>query len=175
MIDVHSILTGILEKHQDSDKWIGAPFEHIKRLSNTKVGQIGLDFVEQVCEEIGFDCEFPVDEMGKRIKTSAWDIKIENRTFELKTATEDVHGSFQFNHIRHHRTYQALLCVGISPDSVYFDSWTKGEVATGKAGHMVSMDKGSSATWKLTKRKAQLRPMDEFEQNLQNTLSRVDI
>ena len=78
-------------------------------------------------------------------------------------ATEDVKGAFQFNHIRYHRPYDAILCVGIAPNDILFDAWPKATVATGGAGRLVTMDKGSSATWKLTKRADSLRPISEFE------------
>ena len=93
-------------------------------------------------------------------------MRIEGASFELKTATEDVHGSFQFNHIRYHRPYDALLCLGITPENILFDAWSKAEVVTGRAGRLVSMDKGSSATHKLTRRRGQLRLIDEFETHL---------
>lgn len=48
-------------------------------------------------------------------------MRIEGASFELKMATEDVHGSFQFNHIRYHRPYDALLCLGIAPENILFD------------------------------------------------------
>lgn len=89
-------------------------------------------------------------------------------TFEIKSATEDVSGSFQFNHIRHHRAYDALLCVGISPDDIYLGIWSKADIPPAKAGNLVSMDKGSSATFKLTKRKHGLVPIDRFEQSIRD-------
>lgn len=87
-------------------------------------------------------------------------------TFELKTATEDVKAAFQFNHIRYHRPYDALLCIGIAPETVSFGVWSKADVTTEKAGHLVPMDSGTSATYKLTKRAPQLRPIAEFEDGL---------
>lgn len=113
MADARRILRKILSGYEDADKWVDSPFERIKRLSNTKVGDVGQEFVETLCGELGFDCAFPLDSRGRRARNSPWDIRIENITFELKTATEDVHDAFQFNHIRYHRDYEALLCVGI--------------------------------------------------------------
>lgn len=167
------ILCDVLEEYSDADKWTDAPFEKIKRLSNTKVGDVGQDFVERLCESLGFAVEFPENLRGKRSRTSPWDIRIEGTTFELKTATEDVHGAFQFNHIRYHRTYEGVLCVGIGPDAIQFDAWSKADVVTSKAGNLVSMDAGSSATHKLTKRKGQLRPIYEFEDHLLNLIAEL--
>ena len=174
MTDARAILLGVLSRYADADKWVGQPFEHIKRLSNTKVGDVGQDFVEQLCRKIGFDCEFPLHATGKRSRTEAWDVRIEGATFELKTATEDVSGSFQFNHIRYHRPYDALLCIGIAPSDILMDVWTKAEVATGQAGTLVTMDKGSSATHKLTKRRQQLHPIESFEDRLLAVLTKPD-
>lgn len=142
-------------------------------MSNTKVGDVGQDFVERLCGELDFACEFPTNADGVRLRNSPWDVCIEGVTFELKTATEDVKGSFQFNHIRYHRTYDALLCVGISPESVSFDTWSKADVATGNAGHLVPMDRGTSATYKLTKRAAQLRPILDFEDRLLDLIADI--
>ena len=100
--DPQSILLEILTEYGDAEKWVDAPFEKIKRISNTKVGDVGQDFVERLCESLGFTVEFPVNRRGKRSRNSPWDVRIEGVTFELKTATEDVGGAFQFNHIRYH-------------------------------------------------------------------------
>lgn len=173
--DAEAILLEVLATYSDADKWVDAPFEAIKRLSNTKVGDAGQDFVERLCAELGFDAEFPERPEGKgRQRQSPWDIRIEDVTFELKTATEDVGGSFQFNHIRYHRHYEALLCVGVSPDQIEFDAWSKAAVATGEAGHLVSMEKGGSASHKLTKRRGQLRPISDFEDHILNLVSAID-
>lgn len=170
-ISTSQILRDVLSEYEDSDKWTGAPFEKIKRLSNTKVGDVGQDFVERLCEALEFDCEFPENTKGRRARNSPWDIRVEGATFELKTATEDVNGAFQFNHIRYHRTYDGVLCVGIGPDVILFDAWSKADVVTGKAGTLASMDAGSSATHKLTKRRELLRPIAEFEDHMLNLIA----
>ena len=174
MPDPHNILARVLARYKDADKWVDASFEQMKRISNTKVGDVGQDFVEELCEELQFECEFPEGRNGKRSRRSPWDIRIEGRTFELKTATEDTGGAFQFNHIRYQREYEGLLCVGIGPDSICFGTWTKGEVATGRAGKLVSMEKGGSASYKLTKRPDRLHPIADFEDRLLDVLAQLD-
>ena len=123
--------------------------------------------MEALCEKLGHECEFPLNKKGKRSRQSPWDIKINGMTFELKTATEDVSGAFQFNHIRYHREYEALICVGIAPDRIFVGGWSKADVATGKAGTLVSMEKSGSASHKLTKRPEQLNPVREFNELIQ--------
>ena len=171
--DAEAILLEVLSTYADADKWIDAPFEAIKRLSNTKVGDAGQDFVEMLCDELGFEVEFPESGKGRQ-RQSPWDIRIDGVTFELKTATEDVGGSFQLNHIRYHRDYEALLCLGISPDRIEFDAWPKAAVATGEAGSLVSMEKGGSASHKLTKRHGRIRPISDFEDHILNLVAAID-
>lgn len=167
------ILRRILKEYADDDKWVGSRFEAIKRLSNTKVGDVGQDFVEQLCESLGLSCEFPLDARGRRSRNSPWDIRIEDVTFELKTATEDVRGSFQFNHIRYTRSYEGLLCVGIGPAYIRFDAWSKADVTTEKAGALVSMERGANATHKLTKTCGQLKPIRQFQPHILDLIERL--
>ena len=165
MCEYKNILLNVISKYQDANKWIDSTFEQIKRLSNSKVGDVGQDFIEDLCQEFNFKCEFP-EEKGKRARQSPWDIKINGIEFELKTATEDVSGAFQFNHIRYHRPYEAVLCLGIAPNEIVFDIWSKAEIATGKAGNLVSMEKNANASFKLTKKKANLKNIKEFHSTM---------
>ncbi len=160
--DPSDLLREVLATYADADKWTGQPFEHIRRIPNTKVGDVGQDFVEVLCRECGLECTFPEKDDGTRLRQSPWDIRIEGKAFELKTASEDVSGAFQFNHIRYHRPYDALLCVGIAPSSIHVGAWSKADVATGSAGALVSMEKGANASYKLTKRPDQLNEIGEF-------------
>ena len=157
MTDSITVMQDIIALHHNNPKWNNAPLGGVKTLSNTHVGAVGQAFVQEWCNQMGMAWEDSESPQGP------WDARIEGVTFEIKTATEDVNSNFQFNHIRHHREYQALLCLGISPDAVLFDAWRKGEVAEGTAGHLVTMDRGSSATFKLTKKRQDLRPIDDFQ------------
>ena len=163
MAESERLLLEVLEGYSNASKWLDAPFGKIKQLSNTHIGDVGQDFVARLCEELGLKSEFPLNRRGARARQNPWDMKINGKTFEVKTATEDVHQSFQFNHIRHHRSYDAVLCLGIAPDAILFDAWSKAEIATGAAGNLVTMDQGSSATWKLTKRRNVLKPIEVFQ------------
>jgi hypothetical protein len=163
MADLNALLLKVLNRHADANKWVDATFEKVRRLPNTKVGDAGQDFIEELCKLYQLDRNFPEGKQGKRSKQSPWDIEIQGVKFELKTATEDVSGCFQFNHVRYARSYQALLCLGIGPEAVYFNVWSKADVTTNKAGTLVSMEKSGSASYKLTKRKDGLFLIEEFE------------
>ena len=43
-----------------------------------------------------------------------------------------------------------------------FNAWRKGNVLEGRAGRLATMDKGSSATFKLTKKPSELLRITEF-------------
>lgn len=156
----------VLSKHHNHSKWDKGNYAGIKKLSNTKVGAVGQDFIEGLCNELGMTIEFPLGKNKERAQNSPWDIKINGIEFELKTATEDVGGNFQFNHVRYHRDYDALMCLGVSPNDLYFQVWSKADVVTKKAGSLVSMEKGGNASYKLTKKPKDLKPIKEFEEVL---------
>lgn len=171
MIDPKGILLEVLSNHNDANKWNESTFEHIKRVSNTKVGEVGQDFVEQLCINLGYECIFPLNKKGARAKQNPWDIQINGVQLELKTATEDVSGSFQFNHIRYHRPYQGVMCIGVSPHEIFFNVWSKADISTGVAGTLVSMEKNANASYKLTKKPIGLHPIDTFDNKLTHFLT----
>lgn len=160
------IFESVLAGFSNHSKWDEAKFGKMKTISNTKVGSVGQAFIERLCNELKISCEFPVNSHGERLTQSPWDIKISGVEFELKTATEDTNGNFQFNHIRYHRKYEALLCLGVSPMELYFKVWSKAEVTTGEAGSLVSMEKSANASYKLTKKPGQLISIDKFEDEI---------
>ncbi len=81
---------------------------------------------------------------------------------EVKTASEDVGGKLQFNHVRLDRDYQYLLCLGVLPQGLVFDLWRKGDLAEGRAGTLVRMAEGQSVTFKLTLSPESMRPIEEL-------------
>ena len=156
-IDYKKLFIKALKNNNDDPKWGSGDFIGIKTISNTKVGSVGLEFIESLCGALSIKCNFPLKSDKTRATQSPWDIEINNVKFELKTATEDTGGSFQFNHLRYHRPYDAALCLGVTPNELYFGVWSKADVVTGKAGNLVSMEKGANASYKLTKKPKDLK------------------
>ncbi|MCY3742888.1 MAG: hypothetical protein OXH00_17885 [Candidatus Poribacteria bacterium] len=156
MLDAVQIMQKIIEGYANNPKWLNVPLGGIKTLSNTHVGKVGEDFIKMWCQKHHLKWSSPSSTQ------SPWDIRIESITFEIKSATEDVNGNFQFNHIRRHREYDALLVLGISPNDIRFDAWGKDTVVQDKAGRLATMDKESNATFKMTKKPSDLRPIDHF-------------
>jgi hypothetical protein len=173
MCDYNEIFKLVLASHDNAKKWNLAEFSKIKTVSNTKVGAVGQDFIEKICNELKLAIEFPLDTHGARLNQNPWDIKINGITFELKTATEDTSGCFQFNHVRYHRKYDALLCLGVSPNELYFQCWSKADVTTGNAGNLVSMEKNANASYKLTKKPNNLLPIIEFETRIKKFIENL--
>lgn len=161
-----ALFKSVIEKHSNDKKWAVGELAGIKTLSNTKVGTVGQDFIEELCNTLNIPIIFPLNTKNKRLNQNPWDIKLNEITFELKTATEDTGGKFQFNHIRYHRDYQAVLCLGVSPNELLFNIYSKADIATGKAGKLVSMEKGANASYKLTKGKQDLFSLDVFAEKL---------
>jgi hypothetical protein len=168
MLNAKNLMLEVLKQYTDAVKWDNSKFEKIKRVSNSKVGEIGQGFIQRLCEAYKLEYEFPSNAKGKLAKQNPWDIKIDGVTFELKTATEDTNDAFQFNHIRYHRKYDAVLCLGIAPAEIYFNVWSKADVTTGGAGNLVSMEKSANASYRLTKRPVHLLAIDAFQKTIVN-------
>ena len=150
------LMLEVIEEHTPASKWSGATLEPFRQVANTNRGDIGEEFVARYLDQF----EIPVIRSESRIQP--WDLEVAGLKFEVKTASEDRGGSFQFNHIRLDRGYDYLLCLGIRPEEILFNGWRKGEVSEGVAGSLVRMAEGQSVTHKLTKRPADMREIEEL-------------
>lgn len=157
------IFLEVIGVHNIHGKWTGMPHEAFKRLANSSKGDAGEEFLKRYLTLLGFDVE-------KDSRLGDWDLKIEGKTFEVKTATEDITGSFQFNHIRYDSKYNFLICLGVTPTNLVFDMWTKADVATNIAGNLVSMGKNQNSSFKLTKKVSLLKDIDELKYELNKIL-----
>src|SRR3989344_4213105 len=109
------------EKHIDK-KWTDQPFFVIKILANTSKGDLAEEFIAEYCKKIGFKVE------DKKTRLGDYDKVINGKQFEIKMATEDLAGNFQFNHLRYDYKYDFVLCLGVSPDSILFEIYTKSDI-----------------------------------------------
>jgi hypothetical protein len=153
------LLIEIIKEHVPEDIWQGSPLIGYRILGNTNRGQIGEEFIYRYVRNAEI-------EATKGRRTATTDVLIANRRFEIKTASLGANGTFQFNHVRLDRNYAYLLCLGICPNEIVFNMWRKGDVAEGRAGHLVRMAEGQAVTYKITKKLADMIPID----NLPNTL-----
>ena len=149
------MLIEVISDHSPASKWTGAPLESFRLVENTNRGQIGEEFIHRYLAANGII-------VGNGSRVMPTDLVIADRRFEVKTASEDVSGSFQFNHVRLDRPYDYLLCLGIAPSSIWFGAWRKGVLAEGGAGRLVRMAEGQSVTFKLTKTLDSLQPIEQL-------------
>jgi hypothetical protein len=150
------LLVEIIKEYVPEDIWQGSPLIGYRNLGNTNRGQIGEAFVCRYLSGAGIEVE-----EGSR-RTAETDCKIANLRFEVKTASLGANGTFQFNHVRLDRHYAYLLCLGICPDEIVYGLWRKGDVAEGRAGTLVRMAEGQAVTYKLTKQRASMTPIQEL-------------
>lgn len=152
-VDYKKLFQQSIAKFPIADKWLKGCFCGIKTATNTGVGNIGEDFIVEYSKALGFDAKISENR-------TSWDIEINGIKYELKTATEDVHGKFQFNHFRTHRDYDAVICLGVSPDELYIDAVTKKYLLE---KHLVSMEKNANASYKWTRSPQELRKITSFK------------
>jgi len=164
MNDPLELLLRIAKEKTKIGKWENQPLQLIKVMANSTKGDLGEIFIAEYSKALGFDVADKVSRLGD------YDVKINDKTFEVKMATEDVTGHFQFNHIRYDYTYDWLLCLGISPAAILFDIWSKADLVTGKAGALVSMGRGQNSSFKLTKSKKSLYPINEFKSKIEKLI-----
>jgi len=147
------LLLAVIREHSPVSDWTDAPLERFRHVENTNRGEIGEEFLRRFLALHGI-------KVGNGSRVTPTDLYILDRRFEVKTASAV--RSFQFNHIRLDRKYDYLLCLAITPREILFNAWTKGAVAEEKAGTLVRMAEGQSVTFKLTKQKSALLPIEEL-------------
>ena len=150
------LMLEVIREHSPKTIWTGAPLEAFRRVANTNRGDIGEEFVCRYLAQHGIGAS----KEGSRVSVA--DMQIMGKKIEIKTASEDTGGNFQFNHVRLDRRYDYLLCLGVRPAEIVFNAWTKGEVSESKAGNLVRMAEGQSVTFKLTKRPATMRRIEDL-------------
>jgi hypothetical protein len=63
-----------------------------------------------------------------------------------------------------------VLVLGIAPENICFNIFSKADIATGKAGNLVTMEKGTTGSYKLTKKLSDLYDISEFEQVVKQSM-----
>ncbi len=157
------LMVEVIKEHSPHSIWDGSPLEGYRRLGNTNRGQIGEEFIRKYLEM----ANIPV---GNGSRVTPTDLVIAGKLFEVKTASLGANRTFQFNHVRLDRAYNYLLCLGLCPDRLVFLAWRKGVVSEGGAGSLVRMAEGQSTTHKLTKRLADIQPIDELPGWIRNEI-----
>ena len=170
--DAEHLLLDIIAKNEfRHEDWANKKFAAMKIASATEKGSIGEDFLASILREIGYS-EVAVLQ-GRR---GDYDVAVEWQRsevkFEVKVATMDTNGAFQFNGIRFDTRYSHLFCLGIMPDEAKYLIVPRGWLNNKKEFNMVSMAKGSNAAFKLTKKPNDLKPLGEFKSDIDAMLKK---
>ncbi|MCY4375117.1 MAG: hypothetical protein OXC31_15260 [Spirochaetaceae bacterium] len=147
------LMQAVIRENVPKDIWKDSPLVQYRLLGNTNRGEVGEEFVRRYLAADGI-------KVGNGNRTSPTDMTIGRSRIEVKTASLGANGTFQFNHIRHDKQYDYLICLGICPHDIVFNVWRKGEIAEEVAGHLVRMAEGQAITHKLTKKLADMLPID---------------
>ena len=144
--------TQTIDKHLNAlrdntqSKWVGSKYESIKKAPTTVKGDFGEDLVVDLFKLI--------DRKAERVNKGKGDFDvieaITSTKYEIKLATEDVNGNFQFNGIKKEIEYDFVICIGVSPNDLWFNVFPKS-----KCNQLtVSMVKDGDETYKLTASKS---------------------
>lgn len=129
--------------------WEQGEFADIVRVEKGLRGEVGEDFVAEMLRFSGYaDAAKETGRSSRLQKKGAFDIRVAKQLVEVKTATMDVHGKFQFNGIKYNGNapYDLLFVVGVAPDHVFFRIYRKDAIPP----NLPSMAKNTPGTHKLT-------------------------
>ena len=171
----YSIFQDLLEKTPSiyEQIWKGKPFEKIKYIATTEKGDLGEDFLECMLRHLGYS-----EVHTKKGRRGQYDVSIKSvkksMFFEVKVASQDTNDNFQFNGIRYDTNYSHLFCLGITPSTLAYLIVKKGQIGS-ENYKMVTMAKGSNATFKLTRTLEQLKSFEDFDTDIKNFLEESDV
>ena len=143
-----------LERRSHIDKWEGSTFQIVKEAPKTPQG----DFGEFVTRDLVINIlkkEAEIINEGK----GPFDILIKKfLKMEHKLATEDSQGVFQFNNLKKNALYDYAFTLGVSPEDLWFNVWTRKYMKSNLTTHM-SKNGGDSYKFKASKNPAHIRPL----------------
>ena len=162
--EVNKMMCELIEKYcekTDTGKWGTGDFADIARVEKGLRGEVGEDFVEGVLQQMGY-----TDAQRKDNRRGEYDITANGFRIEVKTASEDIHNSFQFNSIRHDVDYDFLFVVGIAPDNIYFRIYKKKDIPQ----NLPPMAKNTERVYKFTHTKNKLYELCMLEAEVKKML-----
>jgi hypothetical protein len=147
---MYDVIQSQTEREQcDNDPWNMSVFQDIQHLKCNNVGNVGEYLIKNLCEHL----EIPYVYEGTKNKNNengTFDIMIENKRVECKTARLGKHGSFQHETLRKNGC-DCHVFVDICPDSYYLTvlpemSFEQIQELTGRKPHP---RKGTTDVFKL--------------------------
>ncbi len=163
-------LLGLIRAEQIiPEVWREKTFVDLKVTSTTKKGDMGEDFLAVILRQCGYN-----DVVVVKGRRGDYDVRLcsggKTIDFEVKVATQDTKGKFQFNGIRLDTRYTHLFCIAVLPENIKFLIVPKPWLNNRDDYRMVSMAKGSNAAFKLHRKEAQLKEFNNFEDEVRQIL-----
>lgn len=150
------------------NKWVNSENELLKHASTSALGNFGEDLLVKIFNHHGHKARRVNGGIGE------YDVLFDERIrLEVKTATEDISGGFQWNGIRMSVDYDFALCLGVSPNDFHINMWSKEYCVDNLT---TSMFKGGVDSYKLSggprSRKWRAYPLNEenFEKYIINEI-----
>jgi len=135
----------ILGDRSNIDKWKDSTFEVVKKAPKTPQGDFGEYVTRDIIRSI---CKLEAE----RINEGKGDFDILVATIlemEHKLATEDSNNMFQFNNIKKKAIYDYVFTLGVSPEHLWFNIWSKNYIVVNCTTHM-SKNAGDSYKFSAT-------------------------
>ena len=137
----------IYSQEQKECFWKNSPLESLNKLKNDCSGKVGELFIEMICKNSSVQCSYNGDINSK---DGTYDIIINDKKVEIKTAKLGKHKGFQHESLRSNG-YDYLLFLDITPSSFYitilprFDLHSKSDLL----GRKAHLRKGTNDVFKL--------------------------
>jgi hypothetical protein len=112
---IQTIGNTLLDRQNSSNEWHGATLESINDLKPDYAGKVGELLIQQLCATGTVKCEYDED---KNSKDGTYDVKINGKKVEIKTARLGVQGAFQHETLKTDG-YDYVLFVDITPNYFY--------------------------------------------------------
>ena len=148
--------------------WEGKRFASVKFASASEKGAIGEDFLHRMLIALGYK---NVETL--RGRKGPYDVGVKNGKkdvkFEVKTATLDIGGNFQFNGVRYDTKYTHLFFFGLLPNEIRYEIVDKNMIIGGSYT-MTPMRKGSNSDFKITRPSARLSGFNQFGKDITKLL-----
>ncbi len=150
--------------------WLREKFGVVKLASTTEKGDLAENFLAALVRLIGYaDVEVVPSRRGD------YDIGVGRgrgkKRLEVKLATQDTSGNFQFNGIRHDTDYTHLFLLGVMRSTIRYRMIPKAWLTTKRDEYpLVSMARRTNAAFKLTRSEDDLLRFDRLEADLRRYL-----
>jgi hypothetical protein len=112
---IQSIGDDLLRRQNGSNEWHDSTLEAINDLKPDYAGKVGERLIQQLCMSGLIKCEYTED---KNSTDGTYDIKMNDKKVEIKTARLGVNGSFQHETLKT-SGYDYILFVDITPNYFY--------------------------------------------------------